>query len=298
MLVSASMAMAALVGCSADDGVTPANAGDDGGTASADAPANADAASTTDASIADSAVDTDASRDGGSNDATADSPQANWVSSIVAVGYGGLRVVSRDNGLTWKNRAELSMSGGDDNDLLRGVAYGNATWVSVGWRVFTSVDGAVTWQEQTPAHGCGLMEGVSFGAGHFIGTCGTDAYESSDGVSWTHLTSIGDTGGHTYIFFVNGMFYSSGDSKKSYSSPDGHTWTEIVGTQAVAFCDGRLQTRTACPGFWNAGMYLGSQWESKITRSTDAVHFTTVFDDPGNNAPYTEYSFAMGQSPP
>lgn len=278
-------------GCSGDDAVASAA---DGGVA-ADAGAERDAAvAIGDASSGPDAPGVDA-RDAASE---ADAAHTAWIPSIVGVGYGGLRVVSRDDGLTWKNRAELSMSGGDDQDLLRGIAYGNRTWVAVGWRVFTSSDGAITWTERTPATGCGLMEGVAFGAGHFIGTCGTDAFESTDGVAWTPIGPIGDTGGHTYVFFVNGRFYSSGDSRRSYSSADGHAWSELVGTSAVAYCNAALQTRAACPGFWNAGVFLGTQWESKITRSTDGVHFTTVFDDPGNNAPYTEYAFALGESPP
>ncbi len=293
---SITCALVAFLGCSGGAGA-PANVADDGGIAGdageVDAPSSALDAS----SASDARPGSDASRDAGV-EAAVDSGHVGWVESIVGVGYGGLRVVSRDNGVTWRDRAELATSGGDDNNLLRGIAYGNGIWVTVGWRVFTSTDGAITWNEQTPSHACGLMEGVSFGAGHFIGTCGTDAFESIDGTSWTRVASVGDTGGHTYIFHANGLFYSSGDSKKSYSSPDGHTWSELVGTQAVAFCDGHLQTRAACPGFWNGGMYLSTQWESKITRSTDAVHFTTVFDDPGNNAPYTEYAFAVGQSSP
>jgi len=285
----------AAAACSGGD-ATQRGSDPDGGAAPAiDAATGASDASASDAA-AESAADA-ASRDA-SIDAAIDAPKSNWVPSIVGVGYGGLRVVSRDNGLTWKNKVELASGGGDDQDLLRGIAYGNGRWVTVGWRVFTSADGAVTWQEQTPAQGCGLMEGVAFGAGHFIGSCGTDAYESTDSVTWTHVATVGDTGGHTYLFFQGGKFYSSGDSMRSYSSPDGHTWTELVGTRAVAFCNGALATRATCPGFWNAGMFLGSEWQSKITRSTDGTHFSIVFDDPGNNAPYTPYAFAMGMSPP
>jgi hypothetical protein len=220
----------------------------------------------------------------------------------MAVGYGGLRVLSRDDGLTWKNDQELTTAGGDDKNLFRGVAYGNGVWVTTGWRFFRSIDGGLTWSENAAPAGCGLMEGLSFGAGHFIGTCGTDAYESTDGVTFTHVGPVGDTGGHTYVFFEGGLFRSSGDSGKSFASPDGHTWTELAGVTKVASCEGKLQTRAACPGFWTAGAFLGSEWESKITRSTDKVKWTVVHDNlglsPGNNAPYTPYAFARGYSPP
>ena len=225
-----------------------------------------------------------------------------WVPSILAVGYGGLRVISRDNGLTWNDDQEIESAGGDDNDLLRGVAYGNGTWVTTGWRFFTSVDGGLSWNEHSAPAGCGLMEGVAFGAGAFVGTCGTDAYLSADGIQWTHAGPVGDTGGHTYVFFSSGLFYSSGDSGNSYSSPDGMQWTSLAGVNQVAYCENQIQTRSQCPGFWNGAMYLGTQWESMITRSTDGVNFATVYDNrnlmPGNNAPYTPYAFALGYSPP
>jgi hypothetical protein len=242
-----------------------------------------------------------------SSDAGADAPVEadagnGWVPSMLAVGYGGLRVISRDNGVSWKDDQEIESAGGDDNDLLRGVAYGNGAWVVTGWRFFTSADGALSWSEHSAPAGCGLMEGVAFGAGTFVGTCGTDAYLSPDGVQWTHAGSVGDTGGHTYVFFVSGLFYSSGDSGNSYSSPDGMQWTALANMKQVAYCESQIQTRTQCPGFWNDGMYLGTQWESMITRSTDGMNFTTVYDNrnlsPGNNAPYTPYAFALGYSPP
>jgi hypothetical protein len=246
--------------------------------------------------------------DAGSSDAAkapsiADaSPTASWVPSIVGVGYGGLRVVSRDDGKTWKNDNELTTAGGDDDKLLRGVAYGNGIWVTVGWKVFTSMDGALTWTEQTPSKECGLMENVAFGGGRFIGTCGQDAYASTDGKTWTHLGTVGATTGHTYVFFVDGAFYASGDSGRSYTSTDGATWTELAGVSKVAYCDGALKTRAECPGFWHDGAFLGSQWRSKITRSTDGSTWDVVYDTldntPGDNAPCTPYSFAVGASPP
>ncbi len=55
--------------------------------------------------------------------------------SILGVGYGGLRVISREDGVTWK----------DDQE--------------------------------------------------------------SDGIHWTHAGPVGDTGGHTYVFFESGLFY-------------------------------------------------------------------------------------------
>src|SRR5204863_5090657 len=60
----------------------------------------------------------------------------------VVVGYGGRRVSSTD-GVTWENFQQLNPNGGDDADLLRGVAFGGGTFVAVGGSTFTSPDGVV-----------------------------------------------------------------------------------------------------------------------------------------------------------
>jgi hypothetical protein len=289
-------------GTAGPDGPTEAaQTGSDARSTSNDSGGSSDS-SLVESEAAESAGHSDASDAGASDSRGAESGvSAGWVPSIVAVGYGGLRVISRDNGMTWADDQEFESSGGDDHDLLRGIAYGNGTWVTTGWRLFTSIDGGLTWSEHALLSDCGLMEGVAFGAGTFVGTCGTDAYLSPDGVAWSHAGPVGDTTGHTYVFFAAGLFYSSGDSGKSYSSQDGQTWTELAGVTKVAYCESAIRTQAECPGFWNQGAYFSSEWESKITRSTDGVNFSTVYDNaklnPGNNAPYTN-AFAVGLSPP
>ena len=46
-----------------------------------------------------------------------------YVAALIGVGYGGIRIVSRDGGNTWGDRG-FAANGGDDDDLLRAVAYG------------------------------------------------------------------------------------------------------------------------------------------------------------------------------
>jgi hypothetical protein len=267
---------------------------------------DARASSPNDAASADArAARTDAARpaDASAFDAAAEAgAPSGWVPSVMAVGYGGLRVISRDEGASWRDDQELASEGVDDRELLRGVAYGAGIWVATGWRFFTSKNGGLAWDEHDPPEGCSIMEGVAHGAGHFVGTCGVDAYTSNDGAAWMRVGPIGETGGHTYVFFEGGRFYSSGDSDKSYASVDGAVWTELAGVSKVAFCAGEIRTRAECPSFWHDGVYLSSEWRSKITRSTDGVNFAIVHDNanltPGNNAPYTGYAFALGYSPP
>ena len=71
------------------------------------------------------------------------------VPGVVAVGYGNLRIVSRDDGVTWSSRVVE----GDPDDLfnlLWSVAWGSGRWVAVGTRLLISEDG-VTWTDETPS---------------------------------------------------------------------------------------------------------------------------------------------------
>src|SRR5438034_72582 len=62
---------------------------------------------------------------------------AGWVPALIGVGYGGIRIVSRDGGKTWGERAYETTNGGDDAVLLRAVVYGKGIWVATGWKLWT-----------------------------------------------------------------------------------------------------------------------------------------------------------------
>ncbi len=266
-----------------------------------DAPApRADGATTSDsAPLTDGSARPDAgdARDLGAADyppLPAGPPPAGWVRTIMAVGYGGIRVISRDGGLTWAKVAELGANGVDDSNLLRAVAYGNGTWAVAGWKHFNSRDG-LSWTPQPAPRGCNLMQGLAFGNGVFVGTCGISAWTSYDGITWTGPYPVGDTMGHTYVFFFEGKFYSSGDSSNSYVSSDGKSW-QPVAFRKVATC-GALKDGSACPGnFWDGGYHYDVAWVGRrIQRSTDGASWKTVYSDNNLNAPYW---FTVGYSPP
>ncbi|MEO5726350.1 MAG: hypothetical protein ABI134_00845, partial [Byssovorax sp.] len=92
------------------------------------------------------------------------------VPGIITVGYGGIRIVSRDQGLTWGDRASEVTNGGDDEVLLRAVTYGKGLWIATGWKYWTSPNG-VDWTD----HGlvgkgilpCGIVEGLAYFDGAF-----------------------------------------------------------------------------------------------------------------------------------
>ena len=54
---------------------------------------------------------------------------------FVAVGAGGRRIRSLDDGATWVDDMSLVANGGDDTTLLRTVAWGNHQFVAIGYRV-------------------------------------------------------------------------------------------------------------------------------------------------------------------
>lgn len=111
------------------------------------------------------------------------------VPMIVAVGYGGLRVVSRDGGKTWTNRQVLAPQGGDDENLLRVVRWVDGQFVAVGWKVMTSPDG-ITWTERSKR---GLHDCVTFANGtlYVVNLRGGDTQQSKDrGATWAPATRV------------------------------------------------------------------------------------------------------------
>lgn len=252
--------------------------------------------------------------DAGTPSSSADSGTSNeagppgQVRGLVGVGYGGLRITSRDGGKTWTSSVAEANGGLDDYDLLRAVAYANGKWLATGWSATTSADG-VTW---TPlrrinepggvtwngAAACGLTEGLTSDGSAFYVACGwgtQQVYRSTDAVDWTAIGSIGDLGGHVALAYRQGVFYAYGDNKTSYRSSDGATWTVVPGVEQATFCEGAWKSRAEChDASWFGGAYFQSIWQSRVSRSTDGTSFVVVHDDPSNNTLYQPRAIAEG----
>jgi len=259
--------------------------------------ADADAAPSTDA---DSSRDTDddvqapgdarddgdmatPASDASATDADAAAPGA--VPLFVAVGYGGVRVRSLDLGKTWIDAQRLG-GGGDDNFLLRTVAFGDGLFVALGWQLYTSPDGK-TWTMRTKAAGQ-WMGGVRFGAGRFVaaGGYGESTY-STDGLRWpqggARLTDAARS-----IAFGNGLWVARADSNHWWRTSTGETWTDLGGTHAdaVVFCGGQFVDAKTCAGpvgrdggrtAFGANVWVGIN-NGKIERSEDGgATWTTVY---------------------
>ena len=220
------------------------------------------------------------------------------------MGYGGLRIVSRDLGLTWQNETHWSTSGGDDHDLLRTIAYGNGFWLSGGWRITTSTDG-VTWLDRgdavtiISAINCPVTDGLAFGAGRFLIACGSNLASSENGLDWKRVAKTPDVGTHPYLIFdeAKNQFACSGDNGHSFVSADGATWTEVP-IATAHLCGAGLTPKSACPSFFVRGVFLSTEWGGLIRRSTNGSTFTNTYHDQFKNNLFTEYSFAVGRVAP
>ena len=232
---------------------------------------------------------------------------AGYVKAIVGVGYGGIRILSRDGGMTWGDRTYAAPDGGDDEDLLRAVAYGKGRWIATGWKLMTSDDG-VNWVDRGMLNdgiidGNPIIEGLAYKDGYFYaagdGGSGAHIYRSADGLGWSTFGTGGDTVKHTGLTYHDGLFVSYGDSETSYQSTDAKTWTEM-GIDNATFCEGEWRTLDECHDAWwfDDGYYLVPEWGGDIRRSTTGSNFQTVYSDDQSNTLYRARAVAEGYAAP
>lgn len=245
---------------------------------------------------------------GGAASSGTEEVPAGYVPALVGVGYGGIRVVSRDDGKTWGDRAYATSNGGDDLELLRAVAYGKGLWLATGWKLVTSSDG-VHWTDRGkladgPIADCNIVEGLAYDAGFFYAACtpwnapGT-IYRSADGLTWKKYSTIGKTDGHLFLTYRGGQFVAYGDSLTSYQSSDALAWSELSGVNQATFCEDAYQAQAAChDSSWFDGVWLRADWQGKIARSIDGKTFTQVYLDDQHNTLYQSRAIAAGYVAP
>ncbi|MHB8519142.1 MAG: immunoglobulin domain-containing protein [Limisphaerales bacterium] len=122
-------------------------------------------------------------------------------------GGGGWGTLSTSvDGITWTNRTTATHA------TLSGIAYGNGTFVVVGYRwgaILTSTDG-ITWVDRTPTP-APQLGGVTYGDGVFVAVGGATIMSSYDGVAWSSRTAL--TGnGFAMAAYGNGTFVVVGGS--------------------------------------------------------------------------------------
>jgi hypothetical protein len=240
-------------------------------------------------------------------DAAIPAEASTMVPGIIGVGYGGIRIVTRDLGKTWSNRASFAVDGVDDENLLRAVVYGKGLWIATGWKLVISSDGGVTWTDHgminklpAPRPPCNIIEGLAFKDGTFYGACpqGADigtVFKSTDGLAWTKAGEIGNTGGHLYMNYRGNKFYAYGDTKTSFVSDDAVTWTQLAGVDQAGYCNDAIKSRAECgDASWFNGVFLQPQWKAKILRSTDGTKYQQTYLDDQQNSLYQGRAFAEG----
>jgi hypothetical protein len=242
------------------------------------------------------APDARASTDSGTPDARVSqpdtgTPSANTKGVFVAVGYSGVRMLSRDGGKTW---GDIKMSGGsgDDGNLLRAVSFGDGMFVAAGWKIWTSTDGANWTERANPANQ--WMGGLEFGNGIFVGAGGngTSIY-SMDGTQWMAGNDRNSEAART-VAFGNGMFVAATDARKWWSTTDGKAWTvmaENKATNQVMWCKDKFAVTQDCTEAsarsnghtaYGDGVWISASG-SKIERSEDdGKTWTSVKDTSGS----------------
>lgn len=213
------------------DGDTGSSGADPSSTAGTSVSTTATTATATDPTAGDSSSAGDDSSGSGDDTASVD-PDA----IAVAVGYGTRRVRSVD-GLTWTDFIEVNPNGGDDNDLLRGVGYGDGVFVAVGGGgegfSMRSTDG-ITWTDENHTIGSFLSDVVVLDDGTFVAAGGNGLRVRSvdGGVTWIDPSEY-FAGHHRAIAAGNGVAvavghtYGDGNAGLVTTTADGATWTEL-----------------------------------------------------------------------
>lgn len=123
------------------------------------------------------------------------------------------------------------------SDEYCGIAYGNGKFVVVSdtgtGNAYYSTDGN-TWNPCTGISG--ILNSVAYGNNRFVAVGEATAFYSSNGISWTAITTTDDFRG---IAYGNGRFIAVGDAVKALA--DGATaWTSITsaisGTDLYSVC--------------------------------------------------------------
>ncbi|WP_284646280.1 cadherin-like beta sandwich domain-containing protein [Paenibacillus silviterrae] len=229
---------------------------------------------------------------------------ADGLSSVI---YDGNRFVAvslayigtSSDGYTW------SRSPSSPQADLKGVAYGNGVYVTVGASyggaggiIMASTDG-ITYNvvANELASETDSFNGVAYGNQRFVAV-GWDGKiaTSTDGTNWSLSVSgsVNDLYGVTY---GNGQFIAVGKSGTILTSTDGITWT-TVDSQTIGYYPSYMAGVTYSNGYYVAVGYDLS-YNGAILTSTDGIHWTGVYNPNGlYSVTYGEGQFvAVGRAP-
>lgn len=202
-------------------------------------------------------------------------PQGNALNSvtsdnniIVAVGNCGAILTSSD-GINWTLRASPTSKD------LKGVAYGNNTFVAVGSGVILTSQNGITWTAQSNSS---ELNNITYGNNTFAATIDYSGVilTSPDGVSWTErnvgggITNFFSVTWHNSTFYALGSFNCTGwcnvdPNVYVYSSLDGVTWTERSPNTQPSLLS----------AVWGNGVYLKiSDYALGVVVSSNGIQWT------------------------
>lgn len=208
------------------------------------------------------------------------------------MGYGGRRIRSLDYGASWTNDVQLEATGGDDNDNLRTVIWGNGEFVALGYHTMTSTDGSA-WTD----HGVNAVQqwiGSAVYApdqGKYLALGGYGLRATSpDAIVWTNhgpdTTAQHAPDGLVYVTASGGRFVGDNDSGQRFFSPNGTTWTAgsgVTNTATTEMAAGggivvglggtSVVVSTDAGATWSAGATLGTSCQGIVFAQG---HFTTL----------------------
>jgi hypothetical protein len=142
---------------------------------------------------------------------------------------GSFCLARSSDGITWTNPTINSQIG------VYSIAYGNGRWVAVGdtdqmsyseRTSAVSTDNGLTWTSTVhSSFGYGTFRHVFYANGSFIAADTSSIWKSTDGVTWTQLSSISDL--ITGFSFGNQKFVALGFYGSIYVSEDAISWTKV-----------------------------------------------------------------------
>lgn len=297
VLVSASASASACAddGAMGDGGSLGGSSGADGVTATAPT-GRAEAGDTSDdGATPDPSTGEGATTEGpGADDSGSSGEEAppDGVPMFVALGQGGRRLLSCDDGLSWI--AEQIVE--DDNDdhgpyTSRALTWGEGTFViGMGWGnpglLWRTEDG-LEWEQTFPPadHTPTGLSGVVYGAGRFVAVEGRRTWHSEDrGMTWARgddllpgaiIRTVG------YSAYGGGHYYAVGDGEIHVSS-DGETWSTPSSVQGS--CDGNVTRRGGVVD--DEGLFLVVTDTGNVCRSDDGGDtFTHYLVGDGDGTP-------------
>jgi hypothetical protein len=212
-------------------------------------------------------------------------------------------IQTSDDGLNWTMRSP------QDYSILElyDVAYGNGTFVAVGWdyylgrNLYHSTNG-INWTSHTNATVSNFY-GVAYGDGLFVAVgdgllpslggpaayTNRNIYTSPDGITWTGCDSgapVGDVHSIKDVAYGAGSFVAVDNAGYTYTSDSGETWTRnipgsnpaIALNEYVNYCNGRF-------------IALGNSGSNFV--SSDGLSWTPMVKDVPNDFSRVVYAHGL-----